>query len=66
MLAHLGVDRIELTTNNPAKVTALQSLGVEVAATRPSIVGVTPHNLGYLRTKRDRMGHTLPGDLGVT
>ncbi|MFL0460580.1 3,4-dihydroxy-2-butanone-4-phosphate synthase [Kytococcus sedentarius] len=66
MLAHLGVDRIELTTNNPAKVSALQSLGVEVAATRPSIVGVTPHNLGYLRTKRDRMGHTLPGDLGVT
>lgn len=66
MLAHLGVDRIELTTNNPAKVSALQSLGVEVAATRPSIVGVTPHNLAYLRTKRDRMGHTLPGDLGVT
>ena len=66
MLAHLGVDRIELTTNNPAKVSALQSLGVEVAATRPSIVGVTPHNLGYLRTKRDRMGHTLPEDLGVT
>lgn len=66
MLAHLGVDRIELTTNNPAKVSALQSLGVEVAATRPSIVGVTPHNLGYLRTKRDRMGHTLPGHLGVT
>lgn len=63
MLAHLGIDRIELTTNNPAKVEALRELGVDVVATRPSVVGVTPQNLPYLRTKRDRMGHTLPADL---
>ncbi|WP_374928229.1 3,4-dihydroxy-2-butanone-4-phosphate synthase [Kytococcus sedentarius] len=66
MLAHLGVERVELTTNNPDKIAALRSLGVDVVATRPSIVGITPHNLAYLRTKRDRMGHTLPADLGVT
>ncbi|SNC64657.1 3,4-dihydroxy 2-butanone 4-phosphate synthase / GTP cyclohydrolase II [Kytococcus aerolatus] len=66
MLAHLGVERVELTTNNPAKVDALRALGVDVAATRPSVVGVTEHNLGYLTTKRDRMGHTLPARLDVS
>ena len=66
MLAHLGLPRIELATNNPRKVQALRDLGVDVAAVRPSIVGVTEQNLGYLIAKRDRLGHTLPADLTVS
>ena len=60
ILRDLGVDRVRLLSNNPAKVSALTSLGVEVSERVPLAVGVTTENLRYLRTKRDRMGHDLP------
>jgi 3,4-dihydroxy 2-butanone 4-phosphate synthase/GTP cyclohydrolase II len=61
VLADLGVSSARLLTNNPAKVGALARYGVEVLERVPLAVGAGPENLGYLRTKRDRMGHDLPG-----
>ncbi|CAM3965586.1 bifunctional 3,4-dihydroxy-2-butanone-4-phosphate synthase/GTP cyclohydrolase II [Janibacter anophelis] len=60
VLRDLGVDRVQLLSNNPAKVEALTALGVEVAGRVPLPPSVTSDNLHYLRTKRDRMGHDLP------
>jgi 3,4-dihydroxy 2-butanone 4-phosphate synthase / GTP cyclohydrolase II len=64
ILRDLGVRTVRLLTNNPDKTTSLESYGVPVAER----VALTPrpndHNLAYLLTKRDRMGHDLP-DLTV-
>ncbi len=61
MLAALGVRRVRLLTNNPAKVAALQTLGVDVTEHLAHQVGRSPHNTGYLQAKAERMGHWLPG-----
>lgn len=60
ILDDLGVGSVRLLTNNPDKVAALREHGVEVAERVPLAVPVDPVNLGYLRTKRDRMRHVLP------
>ncbi len=66
VLADLGVRRVRLLTNNPAKVSGLVALGVEVVERLPLQIAPGPHNVGYLRTKRDRMGHDLrPGPRGL-
>jgi len=59
MLADLGVRSIRLLTNNPAKVAGLIDGGVDVAARVPLPAAVTPYNLRYLTTKRDRLGHQI-------
>ena len=61
ILADLGVRSMRLLTNNPAKRAGLEGYGLEVLGRVPLHVRPTPHNLRYLRTKRDRMGHDLPG-----
>ncbi|NYG57444.1 3,4-dihydroxy 2-butanone 4-phosphate synthase/GTP cyclohydrolase II [Nocardioides daedukensis] len=65
ILRNLGVTNVRLLTNNPDKETGLEDFGIRVAER----LGLTPHpndhNLAYLMTKRDRMGHHLP-DLGNT
>jgi 3,4-dihydroxy 2-butanone 4-phosphate synthase / GTP cyclohydrolase II len=61
MLADLGVSSVRLLTNNPAKVSGLASCGVDVTERVPLPPAVTAHNLRYLLTKRDRMGHELAG-----
>jgi 3,4-dihydroxy 2-butanone 4-phosphate synthase/GTP cyclohydrolase II len=60
VLADLGVSSVRLLTNNPLKSVGVESHGVKVVDQVPLAASVTPENLGYLRTKRDRMGHTLP------
>ncbi|MEI2713291.1 MAG: bifunctional 3,4-dihydroxy-2-butanone-4-phosphate synthase/GTP cyclohydrolase II [Nocardioides sp.] len=64
ILRDLDVTSVRLLTNNPEKVTSLEDFGIEVIER----VALTPHpndhNIDYLRTKRDRMGHALP-DLEV-
>jgi 3,4-dihydroxy 2-butanone 4-phosphate synthase/GTP cyclohydrolase II len=47
-------------TNNPEKSDALVRHGIEVVEREPMPVTAGEHNLRYLRTKRDRMGHDLP------
>ncbi|MEV3859665.1 bifunctional 3,4-dihydroxy-2-butanone-4-phosphate synthase/GTP cyclohydrolase II [Streptomyces sp. NPDC050095] len=60
ILADLGVRSLRLMTNNPDKVDALTRHGLEVTAREPMPITAGEHNLRYLRTKRDRMGHDLP------
>jgi 3,4-dihydroxy 2-butanone 4-phosphate synthase/GTP cyclohydrolase II len=60
VLRDLGVTSVRLLTNNPGKVTSLQDYGVAVAERVPLTIRPNDHNLGYLLTKRDRMGHQLP------
>ncbi|ONG42212.1 GTP cyclohydrolase II [Alkanindiges hydrocarboniclasticus] len=57
MLDHLGIRKVKLVTNNPAKVEALQQLGVNVVERVPLQVGKNPFNEGYLATKQQRMRH---------
>ncbi|PRX98441.1 bifunctional 3,4-dihydroxy-2-butanone-4-phosphate synthase/GTP cyclohydrolase II [Allonocardiopsis opalescens] len=61
ILLDLGHDRVRLLTNNPDKAAALVDHGVKVADRVPMPAVVTPENLRYLETKRDRFGHDLPG-----
>jgi 3,4-dihydroxy 2-butanone 4-phosphate synthase/GTP cyclohydrolase II len=48
-------------TNNPEKSESLQDFGIHVVEQVPLTPRPNKHNLAYLRTKRDRMGHSLPG-----
>ena len=59
MLDLLGVRAIRLMTNNPAKVAALEAVGVKVLERVPHAPGANAHNERYLATKRDRSGHLL-------
>ena len=60
ILDDLGVHSLRLMTNNPDKTTALVRHGLRVTGREPMPVKAGEHNLRYLRTKRDRMGHDLP------
>ncbi len=60
ILRDLGVTSVKLLTNNPAKVTSLEEFGIPVAERVPLTPHPNDHNLAYLLTKRDRMGHQLP------
>ena len=60
MLLDLGVRRARLLTNNPAKIEGLERYGVEVVERVPLGISPNPSNLGYLRTKREKMGHLFP------
>jgi 3,4-dihydroxy 2-butanone 4-phosphate synthase/GTP cyclohydrolase II len=69
ILADLGVRSLRLMTNNPAKTAAMVRHGLDVLGQEPMPVVAGEHNLRYLRTKRDRMGHELPwldADQGAT
>lgn len=59
MLKQLGVQSVQLITNNPLKISALQNEGIAVAGRIPSLASTNPHNIGYLRTKRERTGHLI-------
>ena len=60
MLLDLGVRRTRLLTNNPAKIEGLERYGVEVVKRVPLRISPNPSNVGYLRTKREKMGHLFP------
>jgi len=60
VLRDLGVRSVRLLTNNPDKVANLEDFGVPVAERVPLTPHPNDHNLAYLLTKRDRMGHHLP------
>ena len=62
MLDYLGVEDVELLTNNPEKVAQLTQHGINVAARTPLIVGVGQQNRDYLATKGERMGHHITDD----
>lgn len=60
ILKDLGVHSLRLMTNNPEKTAAILRHGLTVTGREPMPVQAGEHNLRYLRTKRDRMGHDLP------
>jgi 3,4-dihydroxy 2-butanone 4-phosphate synthase/GTP cyclohydrolase II len=62
ILGDLGLERLRLLTNNPAKVEGLSGHGVTVTDRLPLQVPATEHSVAYLAAKRDRMGHDLPAD----
>jgi len=59
ILADLGLHKIRLLTNNPKKVIGLQGYGLEVVETVPIVCKPNPYNIGYLQTKKEKMGHVL-------
>lgn len=60
VLADLGIRSMRLLTNNPAKRAGLEGYGLTISVRVPLPIHPTEHNVDYLRTKRDRMGHDLP------
>jgi len=66
ILADLGVRTMRLLTNNPAKRAGLEGYGLAITDRVPLEIAPNPHNVDYLRTKRDRMGHVLPPDLDLS
>jgi GTP cyclohydrolase II len=62
ILNGLGIESVDLLTNNPEKVTQLEQQGINVAKRTPLIAGVTEQNRTYLATKRERMGHLIDKD----
>ena len=62
ILADLGVRRLRLITNNPAKFGGLDGYELDIVGRVGLPSKVTPYNVRYLRTKRDRMGHLLADD----
>jgi 3,4-dihydroxy 2-butanone 4-phosphate synthase/GTP cyclohydrolase II len=61
ILVDLGVRTMRLLTNNPAKRAGLEGHGLSISARVPIETEPTPENIGYLRTKREKMGHLLGG-----
>jgi 3,4-dihydroxy 2-butanone 4-phosphate synthase/GTP cyclohydrolase II len=59
ILHYLGVRRMKLLTNNPKKIAGLHGYGLDVVDQVPLSTPPNSTNLKYLRTKRDKMGHTL-------
>ncbi|GAB5402276.1 MAG: GTP cyclohydrolase II [Aureliella sp.] len=64
ILKDLGLNEIRLLTNNPKKTEAfnLRGFDLRVVDQVPIICDPNPHNEAYLSTKRDKMGHRLPGN----
>lgn len=57
MLRLLGIDRVRLLTNNPAKAEGLEKAGIAVVERVSHHMPANPHNADYLATKRERSGH---------
>jgi GTP cyclohydrolase II len=62
MLQYLAVSRVQLLTNNPEKVRAVQEGGIEVVDRQPLYGTLNRHNLRYVKAKVHRAGHWL-GDM---
>ncbi len=65
MLADLGVTRMRIMTNNPAKLTGLDGYGLEIVERVPIEIPPNPENLRYLQTKRNRMAHQIGAEPDV-
>jgi 3,4-dihydroxy 2-butanone 4-phosphate synthase/GTP cyclohydrolase II len=59
ILVDLGLSSIRILTNNPRKIHALEGYGLSVTDQIPIEEAPNPENLAYLRTKREKLGHTL-------
>jgi 3,4-dihydroxy 2-butanone 4-phosphate synthase/GTP cyclohydrolase II len=65
ILVDLGITTMRLMTNNPAKRGGLEGYGLEIVSRVPLHTTPNDENIGYLRTKRDRMGHLIDEGEGL-
>ena len=59
MLRHLGIHKMRLMTNNPTKRVGLEAYGLEIVENVPIEISPNQYDYRYLKTKQERMGHTL-------
>jgi len=59
ILADLGLKTIRLLTNNPRKVVGLEGYGLEIVEQVPIRIKPNPHNVKYLQTKKEKLGHLI-------
>ena len=59
MLRHLGIHKMRLMTNNPTKRVGLEAYGLEIVENVPIEITPNQYDYRYLKTKQERMGHTL-------
>jgi len=59
ILVDLGMSKIRLMTNNPRKIVGLEGYGLQVIERVPLLTTPTAANLGYLITKRKKLGHLI-------
>jgi len=59
ILVDLGIRNMRMMTNNPKKISGLESYGLKVTETIPITPEPNPHNRRYLQTKQKKMGHLL-------
>jgi len=59
ILRDLGMVKIDLLTNNPAKISGLDKYGIEVIERKSLVLPSHEHNEKYLATKRDKLGHIM-------
>ncbi|SEN79072.1 3,4-dihydroxy 2-butanone 4-phosphate synthase / GTP cyclohydrolase II [bacterium A37T11] len=59
ILRNLGITKMKLMTNNPTKRAGLTGYGLEIVENIPIEIASNKYNELYLRTKRDRMGHSI-------
>jgi GTP cyclohydrolase II len=62
MLKQLGVSSVRVMTNNPVKMAALRTSGLDVVSDERILGRANDHNVRYLATKRDRAGHLIDVD----
>ena len=61
MLRALGMDRVRLLTNNPAKVSGLEAAGIQVVERVPHHMAANPHNADYLEERAPNLDQEWPG-----
>jgi len=59
ILRDLGISKMRLMSNNPKKRTGLVGYGLEIIENVAIEVASNPHNVNYLKTKKEKMGHSL-------
>jgi 3,4-dihydroxy 2-butanone 4-phosphate synthase/GTP cyclohydrolase II len=59
ILCDLGLTSVRIITNNPRKIVGLEGYGLEVTGRVAMPPACNSHNLGYLYTKKEKMGHWL-------
>jgi len=63
ILRHMGISKMRLMSNNPTKRAGLVGYGLEIVENVPIEIESNPYNENYLKTKRDRMGHSIMKNL---